>query len=87
MKRHVPELDRNGWRLMAAKAFRGYAFGLNAVALGLYLAALQLPAETIGFILAAALAVLSSIASLVLIEGKADGDQQPKKKGKSKRSS
>jgi hypothetical protein len=54
--RHLPELDRNGWRLMAAKVFRGYAFGLNAVALGLYLAALQLPPEQIGMILAAALA-------------------------------
>ena len=54
---------------MAAKAFRGYAFGLNAVALGLYLAALQLPAETIGFILAAALAGTLALTAVIGVWG------------------
>jgi MFS family permease len=67
--RHLPELDRNGWRLMAAKVFRGYAFGLNAVALGLYLAALQLPAEQIGMILAAALAGTLGLTAIIGIWG------------------
>ena len=56
MIRAVPELDRNGWRLLAAKAFRGFGFGLNSVVLGLYLAALNLPSEVIGLVLSAALA-------------------------------
>jgi MFS family permease len=51
----LPELDANGWRLVGAKIFRGYAFGLNAVVLGLYLADLQLPPEIIGLVLSAAL--------------------------------
>ncbi|HEX6655477.1 MAG TPA: MFS transporter [Candidatus Limnocylindria bacterium] len=55
MRRLLPELDANGWRLVAAKIFRGYAFGLNAVVLGLYLADLQLAPEVIGLILSAAL--------------------------------
>ena len=69
MRRFLPELDRNGWRLMAAKTFRGYAFGLNAVALGLYLAALQLPAQEIGFILAAALAGTLGLTAIIGIWG------------------
>jgi MFS family permease len=55
VRRLLPELDSNGWRLVAAKVFRGYAFGLNAVVLGLYLAELQLAPEVIGLILSAAL--------------------------------
>jgi MFS family permease len=51
----LPELDANGWRLVGAKIFRGYAFGLNAVVLGLYLADLQLAPEIIGLVLSAAL--------------------------------
>ena len=41
---------------MGAKLFRGYAFGLNAVVLGLYLAALHLDSAVIGLVLSAALA-------------------------------
>jgi MFS family permease len=55
VRRLLPELDANGWRLVAAKVFRGYAFGLNAVVLGLYLADLQLAPEVIGLVLSAAL--------------------------------
>jgi MFS family permease len=52
----VPPLDRNGRLVVAGRAVRSFAFGLNAVALGLYLAALQLDAAEIGAILSAALA-------------------------------
>jgi MFS family permease len=55
VRRVLPELDANGWRLVAAKIFRGYAFGLNAVVLGLYLAGLQLAPQVIGLVLSAAL--------------------------------
>ncbi|HEY7526840.1 MAG TPA: MFS transporter [Candidatus Limnocylindria bacterium] len=55
MRRLLPQLDANGWRLVAAKVFRGYGFGLNAVVLGLYLAELSLAPEIIGLILSAAL--------------------------------
>ncbi|HEX3218487.1 MAG TPA: MFS transporter [Candidatus Limnocylindria bacterium] len=55
MRRLLPALDANGWRLVGAKVFRGYAFGLNAVVLGLYLADLRLAHDMIGFILSAAL--------------------------------
>ncbi|HET7142038.1 MAG TPA: MFS transporter [Candidatus Limnocylindria bacterium] len=55
MRGLLPELDANGWRLVGAKIFRGYAFGLNAVVLGLYLADLQLAPEIIGLVLSAAL--------------------------------
>jgi MFS family permease len=55
VRRLLPELDANGWRLVAAKIFRGYAFGLNAVVLGLYLADLRLAPQIIGLILSAAL--------------------------------
>jgi len=51
----LPALDRNGRRLLAAKLFRGFAFGMNAVVLGLYLAALDLPPAIIGLVLSAAL--------------------------------
>jgi MFS family permease len=53
--RLIAELDGNGRRLMVAKAFRGFGFGLNAVVLGLYLAALELPGPVIGLVLSAAL--------------------------------
>src|SRR6266511_636832 len=56
LRRLLPELDANGWRLVGAKLFRGYAFGLNAVVLGLYLAALHLDSAVIGLVLSAALA-------------------------------
>jgi MFS family permease len=51
----LPRLDRNGRLLVAAKAVRSFGFGMNAVALGLYLSALGLEAREIGLILSAAL--------------------------------
>ena len=54
--RLVPQLDRNGRIVVIARALRSYAFGLNSVALGLYLSESGLPATQIGLILSAALA-------------------------------
>jgi MFS family permease len=69
MNRLLPELDANGWRLMVAKVFRGFAFGLNAVVLGLYLAALELPGEVIGLVLSAALAGTLALTLVIALWG------------------
>jgi len=65
----LPELDGNGWRLMAAKAFRSFGFGLNAVVLGLYLAAAGLGPVSIGIVLSAALAGTMILTLLVALWG------------------
>jgi MFS family permease len=49
-----PRLDRNGRIIVAARALRSYAFGLNSVALGLYLAGIGLSGAEIGIVLSAA---------------------------------
>ena len=69
MRSLVPELDANGWRLMAAKLFRGFAFGLNAVVLGLYLAELQLEPGVIGLVLSAALAGTLALTLVIALWG------------------
>ena len=69
LRRFLPELDANGWRLMAAKLFRGFAFGLNAVVLGLYLAALDLPPQVIGLVLSAALAGTLGLTLVIALFG------------------
>jgi MFS family permease len=69
VRRLLPELDANGWRLVAAKIFRGYAFGLNAVVLGLYLADLQLAPAVIGLILSAALLGTLGLTLLIALFG------------------
>ena len=51
----MPGFDRNGRLLLAGKALRSFAFGLNAVTLGLYLASLGLSPEGIGWVLSGAL--------------------------------
>ena len=51
----LPDLDQNGVLLLAGKALRSFGFGLNAVALGLYLASLGLEPERIGWVLSGAL--------------------------------
>jgi MFS family permease len=65
----LPELDANGWRLMAAKLFRGFAFGLNAVVLGLYLAELELDPGVIGLVLSAALAGTLALTLVIALWG------------------
>jgi MFS family permease len=69
VSRFLPDLDGNGWRLMAAKVFRGFAFGLNAVVLGLYLAALNLPGQVIGLVLSAALAGTLGLTLIIAVWG------------------
>jgi MFS family permease len=69
MRSLLPQLDANGWRLMAAKIFRGYAFGLNAVVLGIYLADLRLEPQVIGLILSAALAGTLGLTLVIAIFG------------------
>jgi MFS family permease len=54
---------------MAAKVFRGFAFGLNAVVLGLYLADLQLSGPVIGLVLSAALAGTLGLTLVIAIWG------------------
>jgi MFS family permease len=65
----LPQLDANGWRLMAAKLFRGFAFGLNAVVLGLYLAELRLDPSVIGLVLSAALAGTLALTLVIALFG------------------
>jgi MFS family permease len=52
----LPTLDRNGRLIIAAKAARAFAFGLNSVGLGLFLAEIGLTGQAVGVILAAAMA-------------------------------
>ena len=52
----IPAFDRNGRIVLAARTLRSFGFGLNSVALGLYLSALGLRGEEIGLVLSAALA-------------------------------
>lgn len=65
----LPALDVNGRRLLAAKSFRGFAFGLNSVVLGLYLAALDLSGELIGLVLSAALAGTLALTLVIALWG------------------
>jgi MFS family permease len=69
MRGLIPELDPNGRRLMAAKLFRGFAFGLNSVVLGLYLAELELAPEVIGLVLSAALAGTLALTLVIALWG------------------
>jgi len=51
---HVPQLDRNGRIVVSARALRSFGFGLNSVALGLYLAGIGLSGAEIGLVFSAA---------------------------------
>ncbi len=68
--RLIPALDRNGRIVVAARTLRSFGFGLNSVALGLYLAGLGLPGLDIGLIVSAAFA--GSLALTVIIAGWGD---------------
>lgn len=65
----LPEVDRNGRLLLAAKAARTFAFGLNSVTLGLYLAELGLGGQAVGAILAAALAGTTLLTLVIALRG------------------
>jgi MFS family permease len=69
MRTLLRDVDANGRRLLAAKAFRGFAFGLNSVVLGLYLAELELGPGVIGLVLSAALAGTLALTVLITIWG------------------
>jgi len=68
--RRLPQLDRNGRIVVASRALRSFAFGLNSVALGLYLAGVGLSGEQIGIILSAAFA--GTLALTLVIAGWGD---------------
>ncbi|HUR16618.1 MAG TPA: MFS transporter [Candidatus Limnocylindrales bacterium] len=63
-------MDRNGRIVVFARALRSFGFGLNSVALGLYLAQLGVPGTTVGLIISAAFA--GSLALTVVIAGWGD---------------
>ena len=69
MTRLLPAVDRNGRIVLAAKAVRAFAFGLNSVALGLYLAELGLPSLEIGLILAGALLGTMLLTLVIALRG------------------
>jgi MFS family permease len=54
---------------MAAKLFRGFAFGLNSVVLGLYLAELDLAPAVIGLVLSGALAGTLALTVVITLYG------------------
>jgi MFS family permease len=66
----LPTLDRNGQIVIAARALRSFGFGLNSVALGLYLAGIGLPGGEIGIVFSAAF--VGSLALTVIIAGWGD---------------
>ncbi len=66
----LPRLDRNGRIVVVARTLRSFAFGLNAVALGLFLSAIGLSGAQFGLVLTAALA--GSLALTVIIAGWGD---------------
>ena len=68
--RRLPRLDRNGQIVVASRALRSFAFGLNSVALGLYLAGVGLTEGQIGIVLSAAL--VGSFALTLVIAGWGD---------------
>ena len=68
--RRLPQLDRNGRIVVAARTLRSFAFGLNAVALGLFLSAIGLSGAQFGLVLSAALA--GSLGLTVVIAGWGD---------------
>ena len=66
----LPDFDRNGRIVVAARALRSFAFGLTSIALGLYLAELGLSGEQIGLVLSAAF--VGSLFRTVVVAGWGD---------------
>jgi MFS family permease len=62
-------VDRNGRAVLAAKAARAFGFGLNSVALGLYLAELGLEASAVGAVLGAALLGTMLLTVVIALRG------------------
>ncbi len=66
----LPQLDRNGRIVIAGRTLRSFGFGLNSVALGLYLAAAGFSGAETGLVLSAAFA--GSLVLTVIIAGWGD---------------
>jgi MFS family permease len=64
-----PPIERNGRLLIGSKVFRAFAFGLNSVGLGLYLAELGLTGPEVGLILAAAIAGTTLLTLVIAVAG------------------
>jgi MFS family permease len=62
-------LERNGKIVLAARTLRSFAFGLNSVALGLYLAGIGLEGGQIGLVLSAALAGTLGLTLVIALYG------------------
>lgn len=65
----IPPIERNGRLVLAAKAARAFGFGLNAVALGLYLEELGLPGDQVGIIFAGALTGTMLLTLVIAVRG------------------
>jgi MFS family permease len=62
-------LERNGQIVVVARTLRSFAFGLNSVALGLYLAGIGLDGGQIGLVLSAALAGTLGLTLVIALYG------------------
>ncbi|MEA2676656.1 MAG: hypothetical protein QOJ81_797 [Chloroflexota bacterium] len=62
-------IERNGQIVLVARTLRSFAFGLNSVALGLYLAGLGLDGGQIGLVLSAALAGTLGLTLVIALYG------------------
>ena len=62
-------MDLNGRLILAGRAARAFGFGLNSVALGLYLGELGLPGEQIGLVFAAALLGTMGLTLVIALRG------------------
>jgi len=62
-------LERNGQIVLVARTLRSFAFGLNSVALGLYLAGIGLDGGQIGLVLSAALAGTLGLTLVIALYG------------------
>ena len=65
----IPPMDANGRRILAGRAARAFGFGLNSVALGLYLGELGLPEDQIGVVFAAALLGTMALTLVIALRG------------------
>ncbi len=65
----IPAMDPNGRLILAGRAARAFGFGLNSVALGLYLGELGLPEDQIGLVFAAALLGTMALTLVIALRG------------------
>ena len=65
----LPPFDRNGRLILAGKAARAFGFGLNSVALGVYLAELGLDGDEIGLVLGGALVGTMLLTIVIALRG------------------